>query len=115
MTDEVRFTRNVAEVLRVFLDDAAEPRYGFELMRRTGLPSGTLYPILARVEGAGWLESHREDVDPAEAHRPARRFYLITAAGERVARLELAALSDRLRLPAPARGKGQLRPQGGLT
>src|SRR6266516_5730833 len=115
MTEEVRFTRNVAEVLRIFLDDAAEPRYGFELMQRTGLPSGTLYPILARLEGAGWLESHREDIDPADAHRPARRFYRITAEGERVARLELAALSDRLRPPAPSKPTGGLRPQGGLT
>ena len=110
MSHEVRLTRNVAEVLRVFLDDVDEPRYGFELMQRTRLPSGTLYPILARLEGTGWLASDWEDVDPAEAQRPARRFYRITAEGARVARLELAALSERLRPPVPARGR--LRPEG---
>lgn len=111
MTNEVRLTRNVAEVLRVFLDDIAEPRYGFELMQRTGLSSGTLYPILARLEGARWLISQREDVDPTQAQRPVRRLYRITAHGAQTARLELAALSDRLRPPAPT--TGQLRPQGG--
>jgi DNA-binding PadR family transcriptional regulator len=108
---EVRFTRNVAEVLRVFLDDLTEPRYGFDLMRRTGLPSGTLYPILARLEAAGWLESYREDQDHSATQGPARRFYLLTAEGARAARLELAALSERLRPPIPHR----LRPRGGVA
>jgi DNA-binding PadR family transcriptional regulator len=111
MASEVRFTRNVAEVLRMFLDDVDESRYGFELMQLTGLPSGTLYPVLARLEGAGWLVSDWEDVDPAEAQRPARRFYRITGEGARVARLELAALSARLRPPVPVRGR--LRPESG--
>jgi hypothetical protein len=42
-------TLAVAAVLRVFLDDPDAPRYGYELMRRTGFPSGKLYPILARL------------------------------------------------------------------
>ncbi|SRR6266496_3155283 len=111
MTDEIRVTGNVAEVLRAFLDDATEPRYGFELMRRTGLPSGTLYPILARLEGAGWLVSDWEEIDAVKLQRPARRFYRITAEGERIARQTLTALSNRLRPPAPP--EGRLRPQGG--
>jgi PadR family transcriptional regulator PadR len=106
----VRFTRNVAEVLRAFLDDVNEPRYGFELMQRTRLPSGTLYPILARLEEAGWLQSAWEKIDPSQAQRPARRFYRITAEGAQIARLELAALSTRLRPPT---ARGRLRPEGG--
>lgn len=111
MASDVRFTRHVAEVLRVFLDDVSRPCYGFELMKRTDLPSGTLYPILARLEGAGWLVGEWEEIDPAEAQRPARRLYRITAEGARVARLELAGLSARLRPPAPIRGP--LHPEGG--
>lgn len=113
MNDEVQLTMNVAEVLRVFLDDVNEPRYGFELMQRTQLPSGTIYPILARLEGAGWLQSDWEDVDPTQARRPARRHYRITAEGARIARVQLAELSERLR-PPPRLG-GRLRPEGGRT
>ncbi|HET9257817.1 MAG TPA: helix-turn-helix transcriptional regulator [Pseudonocardiaceae bacterium] len=110
----MRITATVGKVLRVFLDDIAEPRYGFELMQQTGLASGTLYPILARLEAAGWLTSHLEDIDPGIEGRPARRFYRISQAAARIARDELAALSEQLRPPSvqqPAR----LRPQGGLA
>lgn len=96
----VNITTTVAAVLRAFLDDLSQPRYGVELMQRTGLPSGTLYPILARLERAGWLTSHREDIDPATEGRPARRFYRISNHGAQAARIELAALSDQLRPPA---------------
>lgn len=44
--EEVRITATVGKVLRVFLDDVTAPRYGFELMQRTGLASGTLYRSL---------------------------------------------------------------------
>jgi PadR family transcriptional regulator len=84
----------VAIVLRVFLDDVSQPRYGYELMQLTGFPSGKLYPILARLERAGWLIKEREDIDPAAALRPARRLYRLSADGVQTARHELATLSD---------------------
>ena len=98
-------TTQVARVLRTFLDDPASHRYGFELMGLTGLPSGTLYPILARLESAGWLASEREDVDPAAEGRPPRRMYRISPHGARVAHAELAALSEQLRPPSMAPGR----------
>ena len=104
--EEVRITATVGKVLRVFLDDVAEPRYGYELMQRTRLASGTLYPILARLEAAGWLTSHLEDIDPTTENRPARRFYRITAAAVEMARDELIELSRQLQPPqrnAPSR------------
>src|SRR5262249_52308029 len=64
LVNEVRVTVAVACVLRVFLDDVGAPRYGYELMRLTGYPSGKLYPILARLEAAGWLDAQFEDIDP---------------------------------------------------
>lgn len=97
--EEVRITATVGKVLRVFLDDVTSPRYGFELMQRTGLASGTLYPILARLEAAGWLTSQPEDIDPAAERRPARRFYRITEAAAAIARDELIELSRQLRPP----------------
>jgi PadR family transcriptional regulator, regulatory protein PadR len=97
---EVRITTTVAKVLRPFLDDIERPRYGFELMQHTGLQSGTLYPILARLESAGWITGHRETVDPSAAGRPARRFYTLTADGALAANRELARLSAELRPPS---------------
>ena len=43
----------MAKVLAAFLEEPGDDRYGLDLMRVTGLPSGTLYPILVRLERAG--------------------------------------------------------------
>ncbi|WP_395109070.1 PadR family transcriptional regulator [Actinomadura sp. SCN-SB] len=108
---DVRVTLAVATVLRVFLDDIARPRYGYELMRLTGFPSGKLYPLLARLERAGWLTKEMEDVEPAAVGRPARRMYRLSEEGTQAARYELARLTEQLR-PAVA-GTPRLRPEGG--
>ncbi|HET9894589.1 MAG TPA: PadR family transcriptional regulator [Streptosporangiaceae bacterium] len=92
----------MAQVIKVFLEDPLAERYGFELMRATELPSGTLYPVLAKFERAGWLATGKEDIDPRAEGRPARRFYRISAAAVPVARQQLADLSERFRPPAPA-------------
>jgi DNA-binding PadR family transcriptional regulator len=58
--------------------------YGFDIIDHTGLPSGTVYPALGRLERDGLLRSSWED--DARAHRegrPARRYYRITAPGAR--------------------------------
>lgn len=57
-------------------------RYGFDIMDTTGLPSGTVYPILRRLERNGWLRSAWEDeVSAHREQRPARRYYELTRAG----------------------------------
>jgi PadR family transcriptional regulator PadR len=86
-------------------------RYGFELMRRTDQPSGTLYPILAKLEQAGWITGGKEDIDPKTAGRPPRRFYRINGTAARAAHNQLAALSERYRPPAITRAR--LAPHGG--
>jgi DNA-binding PadR family transcriptional regulator len=111
---QVRMTLAVAMVLRVFLEDPEQSRYGYELMRRTGFPSGKLYPILARLQAAGWLVKEIEAIDPAAAGRPARRLYRLEPGSVARVRAELAELSAQLD-PGPATRPGQLRPQGGLT
>jgi PadR family transcriptional regulator PadR len=109
----IRVTVATAQVLRAFLADPSRPRYGYDLMRETGFPSGKLYPILARLAHAGWLDRKREDVDPAAEGRPARYLYGLTELGTASARHELAVLSERLALPSSP----QLRPLrgGGLS
>lgn len=58
-------------------------RYGFELMEATGLPGGTVYPILRRLERRGALEGSWEEAAAARADgRPPRRYYRLTPVGE---------------------------------
>ena len=58
-------------------------RYGFDIMDATGLPDGTVYPILRRLERRGVLEGQWEDEDEArKEHRPQRRYYRLTPLGE---------------------------------
>jgi DNA-binding PadR family transcriptional regulator len=59
---------------------------GADIARVTDLASGTLYPILLRLELAGWLESNWEDGDPRELGRPRRRLYWMTGVGFRKAK-----------------------------
>lgn len=98
---DIELTPKMADVLKVFLEDPPAPRYGLELMRLTGQPSGSLYPIMAKLERAGYLSGEREQIDPHETGRPARRFYKITGAAIPVARCQLAELSERYRPPSP--------------
>ena len=59
--------------------------YGFDIMDATGLPSGTVYPALRRMESEGWIASEWEpDNKAAAAQRPARKYYRITRAGSEV-------------------------------
>jgi DNA-binding PadR family transcriptional regulator len=78
-------------VLRALLDEPSKERYGLELCDPVGLPSGTVYPILARLERVGWVESRWEDPAVHEAAgRPRRRFYRLSPDGAEQARAALA-------------------------
>jgi PadR family transcriptional regulator PadR len=91
-------TAPLQRVLRAFVEDPAAPRYGYDLMKAAGLPSGTLYPMLARLEDQKLVTSAWE-TPQAGGERP-RRYYQLTGEGIRVARLELARVrASRLRAP----------------
>lgn len=62
---------------------AAGRHHGFDIMDATDLPSGTVYPILRRLDAEGLVRSRweRETVARRE-QRPPRRYYELTAAGE---------------------------------
>jgi len=109
----LRLTPKMAAVVKIFLEDPEQLRYGFELMRSTGQPSGTLYPILATLEHAGWLTGGKEDIDPRAEGRPARHFYRLTGEGAVVAHHQLAALSEQYR--PPATNQPRLIPRGGIA
>jgi PadR family transcriptional regulator, regulatory protein PadR len=58
--------------------------YGLDIVEVTGLPSGTVYPTLARLKRSGLVTSRWEDQRVAEREgRPRRRYYELTAAGQR--------------------------------
>jgi PadR family transcriptional regulator len=96
MAARPRMTTPTKLVLRALLADPGQELYGLEIGDVAGLASGTVHPILARLEGIGWLSSTWEDIDPAAAGRPARRYYRLTAAGAEESR---AALAETWRAP----------------
>ena len=93
-------TGALERVLGAFLADPAAPRYGYDLMKAARLPSGTLYPLLARLERESLVASAWE-TPQQEGQRP-RKYYELTGEGIRLARLELAQASARRQRP-PAR------------
>jgi len=85
-----RMTIPTQLVLHLLLEDPTRELYGVEIGDGTGLASGTVHPILARLEGRGWLDSRWEEIDPTVAGRPARRYYRLTADGVEAAQQALA-------------------------
>ena len=72
--------------------------FGFDVMEATGLPSGTVYPALRRLERDELVESKWEPEEEASANqRPARRYYEVTREGK------AAAMAATQRYPLLAR------------
>jgi DNA-binding PadR family transcriptional regulator len=69
--------------------------YGFDIMDATGLPSGTVYPALRRMEDAGFVVSRWENAAVAQKEqRPPRKYYELSKSGQRA----LADATSRYRL-----------------
>jgi DNA-binding PadR family transcriptional regulator len=85
-----RITQQLLLVLGALMVDPRHEWYGMELMERTQLTSGTVYPILRRLVAAGWLACAGEV--PSDAGGAGRRLYALTRDGEREA---AAVLSKR--------------------
>jgi DNA-binding PadR family transcriptional regulator len=72
--------------------------YGLEVMEKTGLSSGTVYPALRRLESGGLVEADWEVEERAHAAgRPARRYYRLTVAGERAMEEAVARINAQQR------------------
>ena len=86
-----RMTIPTQLVLRALLAEPAQEMYGLQICAAAGLPSGTIHPILARLEHEyGWLTSRWEDIKPEDEGRPRRRYYRLTGDGAERARIALA-------------------------
>lgn len=77
-------------------DTPAAWRHGYDIAKATGTASGTLYPMLIRLEAQGVLEAEWQA--PTEPGRPPRHAYRLTAAGRRMA----AALARDAHMPVAA-------------
>lgn len=102
-------THATMSVLRAMLEYSAREMYGLEICAVAGLPTGTVHPILARLEGIGWLESSWEQIDVRKEGRPRRRYYQLSESGAMRARAALAradAQANKLRALRPGAAGG---------
>jgi PadR family transcriptional regulator, regulatory protein PadR len=95
-----QLTTQTLKILGTLMNNSPDALSGAEIGRVTRLKSGTLYPILFRLEKAGWLQSFWESETPQELGRPRRRFYQLTGAGEKNARSGLRDLASAIGGPA---------------
>jgi DNA-binding PadR family transcriptional regulator len=80
MTGELRLSHTAALILQAV---NAGYIYGFSVMEMTGLPSGTVYPAMRRLERDELIRSHWEQQSIADAEqRPPRKYYKLTRAGK---------------------------------
>jgi len=107
MAPSPRMTIPTQLVLSELLVDPTRELYGLEIGQAAGLASGTVHPILARLETLGWVESRWEEIDPRAASRPARRYYRLTPTGAQAARPALARARQGTRRPWAAPAPGQ--------
>jgi PadR family transcriptional regulator, regulatory protein PadR len=80
MGAEPKLSHTAALILRAI---SAGYIYGFSVMEMTGLPSGTVYPAMRRLERDGLIQSKWEQETIANAEqRPPRKYYKVTRAGK---------------------------------
>ena len=84
----LRTSSQTLKVLEALLARGGEWHHGYALSQATGIASGTLYPILMRLEKSGWLETSWEQLETS-AGRPPRHLYRLTAEARAWAREEL--------------------------
>jgi PadR family transcriptional regulator, regulatory protein PadR len=101
----LRLSKQTLLLLDALLVHPSHWQHGYSLSQQTELASGTLYPILMRLEKSGWLETRWEDA--AVPGRPPRHFYRLSANGRGWAREELRAARET-KFWKPAHGKAAI-------
>lgn len=100
--DSPRLSERTATVLRVFLAEPDTELTGLDLAQRTGLLPGTTYPILVRLQQAGWIAAHWK-TDPDNAAVRKRYYRGVSAtfveASRALVRFEAAQSRSAVRLP----------------
>ena len=73
-------------ILAVLLEAQGRWSHGYDLARQAGVRSGTLYPLLIRLDAQGYLEAEWQQ--PSQGGRPPRHAYRLTAGGVELARAQ---------------------------
>jgi PadR family transcriptional regulator PadR len=94
------------KVLNAMLQDPIGDHYGLALIDATGVKSGSLYPVLRRLEEQRWVVGEWEDIDEAAEGRRRRRYYKLTPDGLAVAIDLVTETRNQLVVPARARRLG---------
>jgi PadR family transcriptional regulator, regulatory protein PadR len=96
-----RVTPATVDVLQALLSSRA-PVWGLSIVKQVGRPPGSVYPILARIEAAGWAVSVWDD----DAKRgPRRRLYSLTASGATLARETCSSFASKRATASPRYGR----------
>ncbi len=88
-------------ILQAFREAPSDEIYGLQVVRASGVPAGTAYAILRRLEDEGLLDGRWEQISTEDEGRPPRYYYSLNGAGERVAREETASDEKAFRLLVP--------------
>ena len=100
----MRITYSLIRVLDALMADPTARHWGYELSRRSGVRSGVLYPILARLLADGLLTDGWEDQAETRGKRPPRRYYELTGEGREVMSKILREAAEDRRFAEPLGG-----------
>jgi DNA-binding MarR family transcriptional regulator len=87
-----RITSATIDVLAA-LTASSDASWGLAIIKQSGRPAGSVYPILERLETSGWVTSSWEE--NSERPGPRRRYYELTAEGATAARSAISAFRSR--------------------
>lgn len=97
MTRSRSLSGHARTLLAILAEAGADWSHGYDLGRRAGIKSGTLYPLLIRLQDQGHLEAQWQE--PETPGRPPRHAYRLTATGRELAR-DNPPLPDQAQTPS---------------
>jgi PadR family transcriptional regulator PadR len=95
----MRNTSTTRKVLAALPTDTTTTFYGYAIKKETGLPSGTLTPILGKLQNAGWI-TYQWEPRVEGMQRPPRRYYRMTEFGVAEAAAKIEAYSEKVKASA---------------
>ncbi|HUK31191.1 MAG TPA: PadR family transcriptional regulator [Candidatus Acidoferrum sp.] len=117
MDANLRASKQTLKLFAALTAKASSWHYGYALSRETGLQSGTLYPILMRLEERGWLETQWEapqELPEKRGGRPPRHMYRLTSGGQAWAVEALSAMQSKAAVGTKSTLGGKTKPRGTL-
>lgn len=101
MPQKLLFTRTSRAVIATLARNPGAEMWGRQICADTGLPPGTVYPLLSRLADLGWVASrHENETDTPLTTGPLRRFWYLTDEGRSHADAVLASTEERFVIKA---------------